>query len=330
MASVISFCFLLLVAYSYSAPILQEYENSTSEYEYTTNPIIVEQGSSINMHLLSDDESTGVPTIQKSRSSEESNSDEITTDNVARSSRTFEQSSYPLPTESSEEHSYETSSYSTSTELPDKRNYEPSLYLTSTEIQKKRNFDESSDPSPVESSEEHTYETSSYLTSTEIQKKRNLDEPSETESSESHSSEESKRNVEDFLFTTLESSAEFNQRAIRPIESQEELESSTIYSENQVEITTDVQPLSSADLFGKYTGLLNDQQSSTSEYELTTDLPSEESTTPLPIKTQRLTKTVSIIPGKVSQTKVFINSPSKTSVLIQPVEQEQLSQGQSQ
>jgi len=279
MASVISFCFLLLVAYSYSAPILQEYENSTSEYEYTTNPIIVEHVSSINMHLLSDDESTGIPTIQKSRSSEESNSDEITTDNVARSSRTFEQTSYPLPTESSEE---------------------------------------------------HTYETSSYLTSTEIQKKRNFDEPSETESSESHSSEESKRNVEDFLFTTLESSAEFNQRAIRPIESQEELESSTIYSENQVEITTDVQPLSSADLFGKYTGLLNDQQSSTSEYELTTDQPTEESTTPLPIKTQRLTKTVSIIPGKVSQTKVFINSPSKTSVLIQPVEQEQLSQGQSQ
>jgi len=96
MASVISFCFLLLVAYSYSAPILQEYENSTSEYEYTTNPIIVEHVSSINMHLLSDDESTGVPTIQKSRSSEESNSDEITTDNVARSSRTFEQSSYPF------------------------------------------------------------------------------------------------------------------------------------------------------------------------------------------------------------------------------------------
>ncbi len=75
--------------------------------------------------------------------------------------------------------------------------------------------------------------------------------------------------------------------------------------------------------FGKYTGLLNDDHSSASEYE-TTDRSSEESTTRLPIKTQQLTKTVSIIPRKVTKTKVFTTVPSKASVMIQPVEEEQL------
>jgi hypothetical protein len=242
MASVISFFILLLATYSYSAPIGQEYGNSTAEYEYTTSPIIVEHVSFVNMHLISDDESTSIPTIQNSRSSEESNSDEVTTDYVTRSTR------------------------------------------ADTETEKKRNDDESLYP------------------------------PSNN-----------KRIAEDFLYTTLESSNEFNQRAIRPVEFQEVPESSTAYSENQMEITTNVQPSSSVDSFGKYTGLLNYEQSSTSQYE-PTDQSSEELTTQFPFKTQQLTTIVSIIPGKVTQTKIFANPPSKTSVLIQPVEQEQLSQ----
>ena len=44
-------------------------------------------------------------------------------------------------------------------------------------------------------------------------------------------------------------------------------------------------------------------------------------------KPQRLPKTISIIPGKVSETKIYSNSPSKTSVVIEPVGQGQLNEG---
>jgi len=129
------------------------------------------------------------------------------------------------------------------------------------------------------------------------------------------------------LYTTLESSTEFNQRAIRPTESEEEVESST--SLDSKNLNKDAEPSSSVHSFGKYTGLLADEQSSTSEYE-TTDRPNEESTQDSAVQPDRLTKTVSIIPGKITETKIFANAPSRTSVFIQPVSQEQLSQVQNQ
>jgi len=256
--SIISFFILLLATFSYSAPVGQEYGTSTPEYEYTTNQTVVENVNSVNMRLISDDESTDVPTIQNERSSEESNSDEVTTEGVTFSPRAVEDYSYP----------------------------------SSTETNDKRSYEESSFPSATETNEE--------------------------------------RSVEDFLYTTLESATNFNQRAIRPVESQEEFESSTVfYPENQVELTTNVEPSSSVESFGKSTGLLNDEQSSTSEYE-PSSTSEYEPTTRLPVKTQRLTKTVSIIPGRITETKIYANLPSKTSVFIQPVEQEQLSQVQNQ
>jgi len=126
--------------------------------------------------------------------------------------------------------------------------------------------------------------------------------------------------------STLESSAEFNRRAIRPIESQEEVETSThVLSENQVEVTTNVEPLSSSiDSFGKFTGLLHDnhpeEQSSTTEHEKI----DEESTTQSTVKTQKLIKTVAIIPGKITETKIYVNTPSKTSIVIKPVDEKEL------
>jgi len=268
--SIISFFILLLATFSYSAPVGQEYGTSTQDYEYTTNQTIIQHVEPVYMRLVSDDESTVVPVFYKERSSEESNSDEVTTEGVTLSPRAFEDYSYPSSTEAYEKNTYEVSSF----------------------------------PSATETNEE--------------------------------------RSVEDFLYTTLESATNFNRRAIRPVESEEDIESSTVfYSENQMESTTNVEPSSSVDSFGKYTGLLNDEQSSTSEYEQSSTAeyeqsstaeyePVDESTIRLPVKTQRLTKTVSIIPGKITETKIYANLPSKTSVFIQPVQQEQLSQVQNQ
>jgi hypothetical protein len=48
-----------------------------------------------------------------------------------------------------------------------------------------------------------------------------------------------KRGLDEFSFTTMESSTEFNRRAIRPIEFQEEVETSTSFlSGNPIEMTT--------------------------------------------------------------------------------------------
>jgi len=131
-----------------------------------------------------------------------------------------------------------------------------------------------------------------------------------------------KRSLEDFLYTTIESSTEFNRRAIRPVQSEEDVESTTsIYWNKQTELTTDVEPSSSVNSFGKYTGLLVDEPSTTSEYEPTKQKP---------VQTQRFTKTIAIIPGKITETKIYGDLPSQTSVGIQPVQQDQLSEVQNQ
>jgi hypothetical protein len=139
------------------------------------------------------------------------------------------------------------------------------------------------------------------------------------------------RSMDDYLMSTMESSTEFNRRAIRPVEFQEEIETSTSYfSESPIEMTTNVELSSSVNSFGKFTGLLHDnqveEQSTTPEYE-NVDQTTEEPTT---VETQKLTQTVSIIPGKITETKIYANVPTKTSVFIQPVEEKQLSQGQKQ
>jgi len=137
--------------------------------------------------------------------------------------------------------------------------------------------------------------------------------------------------------TMVESSTEFDRRAIRPTESQEEVESSTEFEsstpvifEHEMEETTEVEPSSSAQSFGRFTGLLHDDQANetitTPEYDQTT----EESTTRFPYKTQRLTKTVSYIPGKITETKIYSNAPSQTFVVGQRYGQNQLSQVQKQ
>jgi len=229
--AVSSFFILLLVTFSYSAPVGQEYENPQTSYDYTTDQTFVQREHPVDMRLLSDDESTDVPTF-KNQSSEEYHNHEFMSDYVTHSSRSYEPYSYPSSTE--------------------------------------------------------TYE---------------------------------KPSVEDFLYTTLESSTQFNARAIRPVESQEEYESSTSLDwKNQMEMTTNVEPTSSVDSFGQYTGLLNSETTSMSDY----------STTEWPVKYQQPPKVVSILPGQFTKTKVYTSVPRKPSVFVQPSPQEQLSEVQDQ
>jgi hypothetical protein len=388
MASITSIFILLFITYSYSVPIGPEYGSSTTPYQFTTGQTTVEHVNSVNMHLLSDDESTAVPTILKQRLSEESNSNEVTTDyvtplysssTITYKKRDDEKDSKSAESESQEKRGFSTISTSTVThkkraddkdykseesESQEKRGFvafptstvtykkrdddkdsksEESenqekrglfTFSTSTVTYKKRDDDKDSKSAEKESQEKRglfTFSTSTipykkrsddkdsesaeteseekrglvtFPTSTKLYKKRDDDKDSKSEEHESQEKRDFEESsfpsstVENFLFTTLETSNEFNRRAIQPIHFQDVPESSTFSLGNQVEVTTDIKPSSSFDSFVKYTGLLKDNQSS------------EELTTSLPIKTQPLIKTSSIIPGKIIQTKVFPNVPS--------------------
>jgi len=64
----ISFFVLLLATYCYSVPVNPPLDSPTPDYEFTTGKTIVDHDNKINMHLMSDEESTGVPNIHNERS----------------------------------------------------------------------------------------------------------------------------------------------------------------------------------------------------------------------------------------------------------------------
>jgi outer membrane biosynthesis protein TonB len=307
--SVISFFILLLATYSYSAPVAYEYENSTPQFEFTTGTTIVEHVTSVNMQLLSDDESTVVPNMGKNQPSVDFNSEEATTSGVHHSLHSFLQSSSPSG-ESNEKRSVD--------ELKEKRGEdEPNEERSADEPNEESSADEPNEKRSADEPKEKRGEDESNekRTADEPKEKRGEDESNEKrsadESKEKRSEDESKekRGVDGFMYTTMETSTDFNQRAIRPVESQEEFETSTsFYSANHMIFTTDFEPSSSVDSFAKSTGLLHSdqttEQTSTFEYQ-----PNEESTTRFPVKTQKFVKTISIIPGKITKTKIYANAP---------------------
>lgn len=138
----------------------------------------------------------------------------------------------------------------------------------------------------------------------ESSEKRNFEELSST-TPESESNE--KRSFGEFSSTTPESSTEFDQRAIRPFESQEEFETSTsLYSGNHMGSNKNFQPSSSVDSFGKFTGLLQKGESTTYGYEHH-DQSSEESSAQHFGQKQQPQNIISIIPGKITETKIYSN-----------------------
>jgi len=157
-------------------------------------------------------------------------------------------------------------------------------------------------------------------------------------------------------FTTIESKTDFEERSVNSFPGQEhslelttivEPLASTSFDFHPRELTTSVESLprefsTSADSFGKFTGLLNnDETTEESRFEQTTeemkveqstaakqDDSSIEETTEKP---QHLVKTISVIPGKITETQIFGNEASKAYFMRQPEQQQQqLTQGQKQ
>jgi hypothetical protein len=253
--SVISFFILLLVTYSYSAPIEQKYETSTANYKLTSGKTTINEGVKVKKQMMSDDGSTdneAMPT------DESGGNEEVPTDQSGGNEA--------MPVDGSTDNQDGTQGVADpvhSVDDPSHPKYPAVIYV------------------------------------------------------------DQKRSIEDFLLSNLESSDAFERRAIRSGEPHEEVETSTsVLSEHQIEITTNVEPLSSSvDSFGKFTGLLHDnkpeEQSSTTEY-ATTDRTDEKSTTQSTVKPQKLTKTIAIIPGIITEKKIYVNTPIKESIVIQP------------
>jgi len=248
--SVISFFILLLATYSYSAPVVQEHDDSIPRFEFTTDTTRVERGKPVIMELVSDDESTVVPNVDHKRWTFDSSREEATTSrDMTRPLRTVEESHSEEATTSDMHHALRTVEESHSEEA-----------TTSDLHHSLRSFEDPSSSPSGESGE-----------------KRSID-------------------IDEFMYTTMETSTDFNRRAIKPIKSQEKVETTTLFqSENQKKLTKEFEPSSSADSFAKSTGLLHDGQtkehSSTFEHQHHDhDQSSEESTTRVPVKTTKFVK----------------------------------------
>jgi len=180
-------------------------------------------------------------------------------------------------------------------------------------------------------------------------------------SSSSDLTQHNERFEDDFLATTMETSIQFEQRTIRgdhhKLNEEEEKEFTTVetihnqHEVDAIEMTTVVEPFSttlsveyksytyepstSSDSFGKYTGLLiddDDETTKSSDHEIHSaehedDHSSEESKSEMLSKNQEITKTIAIIPGKVTRTEIFTEISNKSFNMKQD-EQKQLTQGE--
>jgi len=304
--SVISL-FVLLFAYCYSVPVVPQTGSSTPKYEFTTTTTtgktIVNHDNKMNMELVPDKESTD--RIHKSRTSDKNMMVDTTTP--------LDMEHVTRPTRGSDEF-FDSSSPMTST-------YE----YSTTE----------NDESHVTRELDDSFYSSSPMTSTY--------EYSTTD----------KHGLRGFLPTTMETSTEFQQRAIKSDMEFEGESTTRAFPEKEVEsdmkpvrpsfvksssykrptkmVTKDEskpEPSSSVDSFGRMTGYLDSKRP---EDRSTT--PVYDETTPRPfVKTEEFRKTVSIIPGKVEETKVYSGIPNKTTVVKGDVEnqREPLSEDRNQ
>jgi hypothetical protein len=299
--SVISLFVLLLVTYCYAVPIGQGYDISTPKYEFTSGKTMVGRETKMNMDFKTDDESTDEPHMHKERKTAERDSDEYTTS--SHMGKRDDESDL-------------------------KRTFEDSLFTTS-------DYESHHDRSV-----EDLYETTS-ATDLLSEKPHHL------------------RSFDDYLFTTMESSVKFNERAVKLREGEsgehaqpeKELEMTTSFESSSSPVEPEsytykptssstveheshtFEPSSSVDSFGKSTGFLHKDESeeklTTPEYK--TVRPIGQPSTRFPVDGQRLTQTETIIPGKITETKIFANAGSRTYIVSEPipVKQSQLNQGRT-
>jgi hypothetical protein len=213
--------------------------------------------------------------------------------------------------------------------------------------------------------DENKYEEKRSERENELEEKRAQDENKYEEKRAQRENEfetttdfEFSSSVEPKSFVQSESSS------VEPESSSVESESSSIEPESRR-----FESSSSVDSFGTSTGFLHraesEERPTTPEYEPTTPeyvpttpeyvpttpeyvpttpvyvpttpvfryvRPSVQPPTRFPVNKQRLTQTETIIPGKITETKIFANAPSQTFIVSEPipVRQSQLSQGRSQ
>lgn len=360
--TILSFAVVLLAASSYSAPIDIQPDSSNSKVNVKKSneqPVVTEP--------VFNKESTSVSNDHKDRSSEEKDSDEMTTKDFTRPPRGFQiQESSEFTTEmiphqsrKSEEKDSDEMTTESFTRPPREVEGKESDEMTTEPIKHQARAVESKESDEIttepmkhraralESKESDEMTTESFTRPSRGSDNKESDEmttevftrpPRGSDSKESDemttemftqsprsfsedtfpsTTEESKKRttVEEFLYTTLESSKQFNQRAIRPVESQEDMESSSPFPLNKKK-SIDEEPASSVQTFGKSTGLLKDETNDQSNEEVT--------------KTSQFPDTITVIPDQMIETKIYTKSPSNKSVLVEPAEQEQLSQVQDQ
>jgi hypothetical protein len=235
----ISLFVLLLATYGYSVPVEQRPGSPVRDLEFTTGTTIVDH-EKINMHLISDEESTGVPNIHKQRSESIDDRDQFTTpeshDHFTRSVVLDDKDELTTP-RPSEEHEHE--HFTRSVMLDDK--------------------DEMTSTKPTEIHDPMTH--------------------SVDESKKPITDEDVHKSLDNFYMTTMETNTHFEDKAVKPIKQEsekttDEKVSKRGYFENDVKILKE-EPIrerivelhrdndyhrSSSDSFGKMTGFLLDER----------------------------------------------------------------------
>jgi len=307
--SVISFFILLFVTYSYSAPVVQNSGNVKPQFEFTKGKPVFQPFGSSNVQQTSNIGSVVPTNIQKPRSSVDYSSEEATTSgDVTYSPRGYQgsHSSEEATTSGDATFSPHGLGESQSEEVTTSGGVTLSPHGLGESQSEEVTTSDSVTLSPRGSSESSSSEEAT--TSGVYGSSHTFGRYPVSSSSPSYESHET-HGVGKLFSTTLETASDFERRAIKSSQSEEEVETSTpLLSGNQIEVTTDFQPSPSVNSFVQSTGFLQGGQSNTTELP-EQDQSSEESTTRVPVKTHRLTKTVSIIPGKITETKIYLNAP---------------------
>jgi hypothetical protein len=324
----ISFFVLLLATYCYSVPIDPRFDSTKPDHELTTGKTIVDRDDKINMHLMTDEESTGLPAIHKQRSfmdDEKVNSTTIDSsehhhDHMSRSFMDGEKEN-STTIDSSERHDHMSRSFmdvekenSTTIDSSEHRDHMSRSFMDG----------EKENATTVDSSEHRDHmsrslDDDSFSTSTI---KSNWESPSSAETNVHD-------NLNKFFLTTMESNTHFEKKAIMPVKEDSSEETSTVskrsFPERDMETATDEhtsdfstttlknkridesrentkehtssaeshentkEHTSSVDSFGKMTGLLKDKRSE-ENLEKPEDHSREESTTRSSDKTTDLLK----------------------------------------
>jgi len=358
--SVISLFVVLFVTYCHAVPIGQKYDVSTSDYEFTTDKPMFGHEHRINMELTADEESTVAPHFNEKRKSYEHDSEEYTTpsqfekhDDEFHHKRKFGVESFAT---AAYEHDSDENTNSDHFEKLDpaleyKRKFEDSLFTTpATNPVSEESFNNHVFNN-LESSTEFNERATRYREA-ELEENRETRAERENEIEENLKTRAQRENefetTTDFEFSSSAEPKSF----MKPESSSFKPQSSSVEPESS----------SSVDSFGKSTGFLRKDESeekpkkpeyepttpeykpTTPEYEPTTPeykpttpgfkhvRPSSQPSTKVPVNKQRLTQTETIIPGKITETKIFANAPSQTYIVSEPipVRQSQLSQGRSE